>query len=166
VTDQLAAWGTLAAALAAFVTLFFTYMQIRKAVDIRLAERAESLMGRLIDIEHVAVEHPDLAPYIFEGAPLPIVAGTHRDAVLAYALMYVDFAEMVGWQITTGEMSEGGAYAWQDFFKQLYEQAEAVRRVFERGETLYCAETKWLLGTVGPPETIERLSRKGARDRI
>jgi hypothetical protein len=145
--DQVVAWLTIAGVATGLGTLWLAYREVRKAVYIRLAERAENLMGRMIDIEQVAVDHPELRPYLFEGQGVA-ADDPNRNAVLAYALLFVDFAEMVGWQIRTGEMSSDPGRAWREYFKQLYETTPAVQQVFAQVGSLYCDETKWLLGRI------------------
>ena len=145
--DQVLAWVAIVGVVTGVGTLWLAYREARKAVYIRLAERAESLMGRMIDIEQIAVDHPELVPYLFEGQPVA-AADPNRNAVLAYALLFVDFAEMVGWQIRTGELSRDGGEAWKTYFLAMYEGTPAIQEVFTRDQDYYCDETKWLFGRV------------------
>jgi hypothetical protein len=163
--DEVVAWVTIAGVATGLATLWLAYREVKKAVYIRLAERAETLMGRMIDIERVAVDHPELMPYLFEGRALA-EDDPNRNAVLAYALLFVDFAETVGWQIRTGEMSSDGGRAWREYFVQLHDKTPAVQRVFARGASLYCDETKWLLGTMSSTAITRRWDAEGEKKRL
>lgn len=121
-----------------------------RAIHVQMAQRALNLMHILIDIERVLVEHPDLAPYFRsgrekQGEKLP-KKGPLRDQVLAYALLYCDFAETVGWQIETGQMSKEGEKGWKQYFLMLRTNNPAIEEVFDRDKKILAHGTRWLLG--------------------
>jgi GNAT superfamily N-acetyltransferase len=161
ITSDLVPWGTAVLAAIGVVTLLFTYREVRSGVKIRVAERAERLVSRLIDIEQVAVDHPHLAPYFQRGEPVPDDSTELRDQILAYALLYTDFGEIVGWQIHAGQMSDG-ADDWREYLSDLYRKTPAVREVLARDRRMLAAETRWLFG--GP--ATEAVRDLGIKDSL
>ena len=156
-TNGLIALGTLAGAVGALIGVYLTYREVRRSVDIRLAERAKDLMALLLDIERIAVEQPHLAAYFQREKPLPPEEGELRDQILAYALLYVDFAETVGWQIRADQMTRGSALDWRYFLRDLHRRMPAIRHVLERDCWMLAGETRWLFGTGRTPATLKRL---------
>ena len=169
---DLVAWGTAGLVVVGVVTLVLTYLEVRRGVKIRTAERASTLMSRLIDIEKVAVEHPHLAAYFQRGVAPPAKLGELRDQVFAYALLYTDFGETVAWQIRAGQMSKDSASDWRAYFADLCRRMPAIAEVLTRDGWMLAAETLWLFGAgpatkavrkLGIEENLELLQLRGAR---
>jgi GNAT superfamily N-acetyltransferase len=176
------AWTDIVQATAAVVgvigvvgALTFSAWQIRlqridqrKALGVQEAQRALSLMKLLIDVERTLVERPHLAPYFQSGSAqsikeLPAEGNPLRDEVLACGLLFTDFAEAVGWQIETEQMSAEGRDGWRDYFTMLCRNNEAVRHVATRDNTILAPWTRWLLG-VGTMPGLEFRNLRTSRD--
>ena len=130
--------------------------QEQRALEIRLAQRALDLMRLLMDTERIAVEHPELGPYLHEGKELPSDEES-RSKVLAYASGFMSVAETVGWQIRVNQMSRDGVIEWRRYFNHLYKSSPAVRSVVDRDGALLAEETRWLFGIGVLTATLERL---------
>jgi hypothetical protein len=150
--------------------LWFSAIQDRRAardqyasLQVQMAQRALSLMQILIDIERVLVERPYLAPYLQSGKELPKVERL-RNEVLAYALLFSDFGETVGWQINNDQMSKEGALGWKMYLEGLHEKSPAVRHVVERDGPILAGETRWLFGVGEATKAVERCLRQADGD--
>jgi GNAT superfamily N-acetyltransferase len=171
-TSEITAWTTAAGVIGGFITLGLSYREIRRGINIRLAERAEHLVTTLIEIERIAVERPHLAPYLQSGKALPAQGDPLRDEVIAYALLFTDFGEMVGWQLKTDQMrDEEAALAWHGYLSDLRRTTPAIRHVLARDGWMLAGETRWLFGAgrvtkavsdLGIEETFELRSLRDA----
>jgi GNAT superfamily N-acetyltransferase len=174
-TDIVQACAAVIGVLGVVGALVYSALQIRlqridqrTALGVQMAQRALSLMQILIDIERTLVERPHLAPYFQSGAArrgseLPPVGDPLREEVLACALLFTDFAETVGWQIETKQMSPEGRDGWRDYFAMLRRNNDAVRHVAKRDEPILAEWTRWLLG-VGTMPGIEFHDLRAKRD--
>jgi hypothetical protein len=130
--------------------------QEQKGIEIRVAQRALDLMRLLIEIGLVAVEHPELGPYLHKGKKLPTDEKL-LNQVLSYASGFMSVAETVGWQIRADQMSKDSVIEWKRYFNHLYDSAPAVRSVVERDSTMLAGETLWLFGLGRITESLLRL---------
>jgi hypothetical protein len=123
--------------------------QDQKALDIRTGQRAFDLMRLLIEVGRPAIEYPELGPYLHQGIALPLDNEDLRNRVLAYASGYMSLAEIVGWQVRTGQLQEDSKLDWQRYFTALHDRSDALQTVVKRDRGMLAAETRRLLGING-----------------
>ncbi len=170
-TDIVGAGAAVVGVIGVVSTLGYSAVQNRRAAEdqhealqVQMAQRALSLMQLLIDIERVLVERTYLAPYFQSGQELPKVDRL-RNEVLAYALLFSDFGETVGWQINNDQMSKEGALGWKMYLEGLHEKSAAVRHVLKRDGPILAGETRWLFGVGQPTEAVVRCLQQAENQR-
>ena len=160
-TDRVEAVAAVFAAVGVVVTLGWNAFELRRQSResarqnrIRLAQRALDLLTLDIELNRVAVEHKELAPYV-AGAATPGHGDADRSRAIAYGSLFTDLADAVGWQIRVEQMSADGALAWRAYFTALEERAPIVRDAWLQYRSLYANETRWLFGeTVSTPSLV------------
>jgi hypothetical protein len=168
-TDKLTVAITAVGVIGGVVALWLSLQQLRlqtrelatqteqeqQAINIRMAQQAFNLMRMLADLGTLLVEHPEIAPFIQTGKPLP-EDEVLRARVLAYASGYMSLAEATGWQIRVDQMSKDAAEAWREYFSDLHATTPALEAIVGDNERVLSGETRWLFGG-GPTAAIERL---------
>ena len=163
--EGLVAVATVAGVFGGLIALGLSLRQLKlqtgelaAQTNIRTAQRAQDLMSILLDLGHVVVEHPELEPYFREGRDVSATGDEClRSRVLAHAMGYMSFVEIVGWQIRANQLNEDAVTEWGRYFKDLYDHTPALRQVVARDAEMLAAETRWLLGTDEPTTALRSL---------
>ena len=169
-TDKLTALATVVGVVGGLIALGLSVRQLRlqtrqlelqtiqdeQGIEIRLAQRGLDLMHTVIEVERIAVDKPELGPYLHEGKEVP-AEEPMRSGVLAYASLFMGLAETVGWQIRVNQMTADPVSEWRRYFKGLYDTTPAVRAVVERDGELLADETRWLFGIAPVTGALSRL---------
>jgi hypothetical protein len=167
-TDTASAIAAIAGVVVGLGGIIFALDQLRKQTRIRTAQHAQDLMRVLVDLARAGVDWPGVYRYVHPGDAAPLDLPDHgdeRSRVLAYASGYVNFGEMVGWQIRAHQMTDDAVVEWRRYFERIWGNSKAIRHVLASNPKLFAPETRWLFGRESPPpHSVEHLEWRFTRD--
>lgn len=139
-TDTVVAVSTAAGTIGILGALIFAALQTRalrhqlslsntqnaRATSLEQAALDIQLMERIIEVDHVFIEHPDLREYFFEGRRTPST-NPDRARVLAVADLIMDVADSVASVRRHGHMLDEDYEAWKGALHGYFAESPAMR---------------------------------------
>jgi hypothetical protein len=179
-TDTVVAVSTVAGTIAIFGALIFAALQTR-ALQHQLTlsnkenERASSLeqasldiqlMERIIEVDHVFIEHPEMREYFFEGTETP-ATNPKRAKVLAVADLIMDVADSVASARRHGHMLDEDYEAWKSALRSYFADSPAMQDLWPKTGPHYGPGTADVLfDAAAPPSDEFGVNRTGEQQAL
>ncbi len=165
-TDTLLAVSTAAGTLGILGALIFAALQTRalrkqlslanvqneRATSLEQASLDIQLMERIMDVDHVFIDRPELRKYFFEGAPTPLT-DPERARVLAVADLIMDVADAAASARRHGHMLDEDYQAWKHALHNYFHNSPAMRELWPETGQFYGPGTSEPLIDVNDTQT-------------
>jgi len=177
-TDTVVAVSTAAGTIGILGALIFAALQTRalrhqlslsnaqnkRATSLEQAALDIQLMERIIEVDHVFIEHPDLREYFFEDTKTPST-NPDRARVLAVADLIMDVADSVASVRRHGHMLDEDYEAWKGALHNYFAHSPAMRDLWPEIGHHYGPGTSDVLfeAADSPPSGEPRLGSEDAR---